>query len=120
MHRSKKIFSIILSFLILFAASAVVPEQAGARRGGFSTGQRTYTGTPNKSQNTDSVHSGMRSNSNPYSHSGYTRARANHRGIFGGTFFRGLFFGGAAVRANGIDVTEPYHTPSSPGLSASK
>ncbi|WP_172193894.1 hypothetical protein [Saccharibacillus qingshengii] len=94
MKRSKKIFSVILSFLILFAASAVVPEQADARRGG--SGPRTYAGTPNKSQNIDSIRSGMRSNSNPSSRSGYARTHTNNRGILGGTFFRGLFFGGIA------------------------
>lgn len=97
MRQSKKFFSVLLSFLILFAASAVVPEQADARRGGFSSGPRSYQSTPNKTQNSDSINSGTRSNSNTQSNTNsVNRSGSTNRGGFGGTFFRGMLFGGIA------------------------
>ncbi|AIQ13387.1 hypothetical protein [Paenibacillus durus] len=88
----KSAMMIVMAFTLFFAAAA--PDYADARRGGggFKSGQRSYTTTPNKSTQSNV----NKSDSTKGTTAGTTAGTAK-RGFFsGGSFMKGMIFGGLA------------------------
>ncbi|GAA0135958.1 hypothetical protein YSY43_27980 [Paenibacillus sp. YSY-4.3] len=88
----KKMTALVMVFTLLFAFAST--DFADARRGGgFKSGPRSYTTTPNKSSNVN------KSESNTTNKSTTTTGATNNRtgGFFGGgSFMKGMMVGGLA------------------------
>ncbi|MFD1774332.1 hypothetical protein [Paenibacillus rhizophilus] len=87
----KNAMMIVMAFTLFFAVAA--PDYADARRGGggFKSGQRGYTTTPNKSQSNVNKSDGTKGTT------AGTTAPTTNRGFFsGGSFMKGMMLGGLA------------------------
>lgn len=87
----KKLMLTLMAFMVLFTFTA--SDIADARRGGFSSGKRSFTNTPKKAPESSNV---SRTDSGTKSGAANTTNPAQ-RGFFGGgSFMKGLMIGGLA------------------------
>jgi len=91
--KMKKVLIFFLAFTVLFAFTA--SDYADARRGGFSSGKRSFTTTPKKS--TESNISRSDAGVNGSATKAATGTSTAQRGFFsGGSFWKGMMIGGLA------------------------
>ena len=91
--KMKKVLIFFLAFTVLFAFTA--SDYADARRGGFSSGKRSFTTTPKKS--TESNISRSDAGVNGSATKTATGTSTAQRGFFsGGSFWKGMMIGGLA------------------------
>ncbi|MEK5057637.1 MULTISPECIES: hypothetical protein [unclassified Paenibacillus] len=92
---SKRLLMVMMAFTLIFSTVAI-PDNADARRGGggFKSGTKSYTNTPNRSNDSNSNVSNSTTNRN----NNATNSTTNqNRGFFsGGSLMKGLMIGGLA------------------------
>ncbi|CAH0122281.1 MULTISPECIES: hypothetical protein [unclassified Paenibacillus] len=99
----RKFVAVLMAFTLIFAIAA--PSVVDAKRGGgFSSGKRSFTTTPKKSQTDNTVNS---SNSGTKNQNTGTAGTTGNRG-FGGGFLGGLMMGGLAGMLFGSMLGEGF------------
>lgn len=102
----RKFVAVLMAFTLIFAITA--PSVVDAKRGGgFSSGKRSFTSTPKKSQTDNSVNSSNSGTRNQNTGTAGTAGTTGSRG-FGGGFLGGLMMGGLAGMLFGSMLGEGF------------